>query len=632
MKKILKLITGHKIISFIILAAVIYGGYFGYQKINPAQVAPTYQTAAAAKGMFISSISGTGQISASNQIDIVPKASGDIISVNIKSGQEVKEGDLIAQIDSRDSARSLNEAKSSLENAKLDLENLLAPTDEYTLIQAKNTLADAEDSLAKLKISQKNNYDDTLASKQKAEDNLVKAYEDAYNTISNTFLDLPDVLAGLYTILYGDELAKTELTISANDNSTSLINSVFDLYDNTQYDNNVRDYFEKKFIDKAKDDYEKAKSSHDASYNNYKDTSRYSDRTTIDKLLKETLDTAKKVSDTVKSEANTLDYWVSYRTDNDYTVFGKVISYQSDLASYTSKVNSHLSNLLSAQRSIEDYIDSIAASVRSMDQMKQNNPLELAAMERSLAEKKQKIVDLEAGASEFDIKSKQLSIQQKQNSLLAAQQNYADYFVRAPFAGTIASVNAAKGDSASSGSSIAILITKQKIAEVTLNEIDSAKIKVGQKASLQFDALPDLLITGEVGEVDSLGAVNQGVVSYNIKIGFDVQDERVKPGMSVSVNIIIESKQDVLLVPLSAIKSSDNQNYVEVLVNGAPQRKTITIGSTNDTTAEIIDGLKEGEEVITQTITNSASNSSNQTIAPSQNGQSGFGGELRMLR
>jgi len=106
--------------------------------------------------MLISSISGTGQVSASNQVEINPKVSGDLVSVNVKVGQTVKQGDLIAQIDARSAARSVADAKSSLENAKLELEELLAPIDKLTLIQAENSLADAKDSLIKLKTTHKN--------------------------------------------------------------------------------------------------------------------------------------------------------------------------------------------------------------------------------------------------------------------------------------------------------------------------------------------------------------------------------------------------------------------------------------------------------------------------------------------
>jgi multidrug efflux pump subunit AcrA (membrane-fusion protein) len=129
-----------------------------------------------------------------------------------------------------------------------------------------------------------------------------------------------------------------------------------------------------------------------------------------------------------------------------------------------------------------------------------------------------------------------------------------------------------------------------------------AKVKVNQKVTLTFDAIEDLNITGEVAEIDALGTVTQGVVNYGVKIIFDTQDERVKSGMSVSAAIITDIKQDVLLVPNAAVKSNNGQ-YVEVLENNIPRNQTVETGLSNDTMTEITSGLKEGDKVITQTIT-----------------------------
>jgi len=595
MKKIFSLIIGHKIISLIILAVIITGGYFSWQKINKQENGVRYVTAVVKKGMLISSISGNGQVSASNQVDIKPKVSGDIVAVNALNGQKIKEGYLIAQIDSRDAARKVNEANASLETAKLELEELLAPVDSYTLIQTENDLADVKDALTKLKLDQKNDYQETLENKQKAEDNLEKAYEDAYNDIADTFLDLPDITTGVYTVLLSDEISDTEVGVSQNSNNSALINAV------QGYDD--RDDFEN-YVDSAEDDYREAKDDYDENFDDYKDTSRYSEKTVIEELLEQTLETTKKIADAVKSGTNMLDWWVEYRTDKDWPIYSKVTDYQSDLSLYTSQTNSHLSSLLTAQRLIEDYKEDILEAKRDLAEMDQNNPLDLVQAERNVKEKEEKLADLIAGADELEIKTKKLIIQQKENDLLEAQQNLADHFIRAPFEGIVSEVNVQKGESVSSNTIAASMVTQQKIAEITLNEIDAAQIKTDQKVTLEFDAIDELSISGEVVEIDTVGTVTQGVVSYDIKIAFDVQDERIKPGMSVNSTIIIDSKQDTLFVPSSAVKTQGNKSYVEILVNNQPQRQPVTIGISNDTMIEIISGIEEGDKVITQTITN----------------------------
>lgn len=117
-----------------------------------------------------------------------------------------------------------------------------------------------------------------------------------------------------------------------------------------------------------------------------------------------------------------------------------------------------------------------------------------------------------------------------------------------------------------------ILITKEKVAEISLNEIDAAKVKIGQKASLTFNAIPDLIFTGKIIEIDSLGSISQGVVSYSVKIVLDSDDERIKPSMSVTAEIIVEGQNRCLLLSNSAIKMQRNLKYVE-LINAAPEAK-----------------------------------------------------------
>jgi RND family efflux transporter MFP subunit len=600
--KIFKSILNHKIITLVVLSILAVAGFWGYRYFAPN-----------------ATVSGSGQVSASNQVDIKPKVSGDIISLNVKAGQEVKEKDIIAQIDVKDSIRSLNSAKSDLETAKLDLEDFLKPTDAYTLLQAKNAVADAEASLAKLKITQEDSKNQTLKTKNDAEGNLTQAYEDAYNDISDAFLNLPGIMTGLNTVLYSYEIADSESSVGSTEvNNSALLNTIADSAKNDEF---------KIFTETAKDNYAVAKIDYDKNLTDYQGVSRYSSQQKIEELLNQTLETVRKMSDTAKSEINMLDYWVNYRNSRNLGIYSKITAYQSNLSSYISQTNNQLSSLLDAQNSIKNYKETVLTASDDLADMEKNNPVDLAASERILEEKKQKLSDLNAGADELEVRNKKIIIQQKENSLADAQQAYSDCFIRAPFAGVIAVVNVSKGDSVSSGTAIATIITNQKIAEITLNEIDAAKVHVGQKANLTFDATSDLTITGEVAEVSTLGTVSSGVVSYGIKISFDVQDERIKSGMSVTSSIILESKQDILLAPIGAIKTSGEISSAEVLVNGQPIRKTVVTGLSNDTMIEITEGLLEGDEVVTQTVTSKNTTSATKSGSTTKT-NSGPGGDM----
>jgi hypothetical protein len=132
--------------------------------------------------------------------------------------------------------------------------------------------------------------------------------------------------------------------------------------------------------------------------------------------------------------------------------------------------------------------------------------------------------------------------------------------------------------------------------------------------------------------MDSLGTLTSGVVSYNVTIGFDSLDPRIKPEMSVSAAIITGVKSDVLLVPNSAVKTQNGNSYVQVLVGQTPENRTVEVGLSNDTQTEIISGINAGDNVVTQTITSGAASTAASTSTSNRGGLNipGVGGGGRI--
>ncbi len=577
MKKVFSFIWKHKIYTLIIIAIIGVGGYFGYKRLFAPETVTRYVTAKVERGVLASSISGSGQVSASSQVDIQPKASGDVTSVLVKTGQEVKSGALLIQLNAATALKSVRDATANLESAKLSMEKLTQATDPLTLLQYENSLAQAEET------------------KIKAEDDLKKAYEDGFNNVADTFLELPSLMSGLYDILYGYTFDYSIPNIEYYANNAMI------------FEDEER---AEKYRDSASLSFSAAKNAYDINFDNYKSASRFSSTSTIESLIDESYDTTKLIAEAVKNANNLIQYYIDVLTEKKARVQSQSSSHLSSLNSYTGTTNSQLLSLLSQKRTIQTSKESIIGS------------------SRTIAEKTASLADLKAGTDPLDLKAQQITLKQRQNSLVDARETLSNYSVRAPFDGVIAAVNVKKGDSASSGSAVCTIITKQRIATIALNEVDVAKVKVGQRATITFDAIEDLNITGEVAEVDTIGTVSQGVVSYNVKIAFDIQDERVKPGMSVSVSIILSSKPDVLLVSNSAIKTQNGSNYVEIMASGTPQMATITVGDSNDLMTEIISGLNEGDEIVVQTINSGVAATSAVSATNRQSGPAGAGGMM----
>lgn len=589
----------HKIVFLLASIAVIAAGYYGYHKFFGDKTEVRYLTSAAVKGTLITSVSGSGQISVSNQIDIKPKVSGDITALPVKAGQTVKKDEIIARLDATEGYKAVRDAKANLESAQLSLDKLTAPATAEEIMQAENSLTSAQNTLDKLKLSQPTDYKNAEDALRNAKTALDKAYLDTFNNISNAFINLPNIMAELNDILYSEEISSSEITVGDGQlNTNALYNTTYETDQNKilSYQNS------------AESDYEDARSAYDVNLTNFRNVSIYSDSYKIENLLSETLKTAKTVSQAIKSENNYLSAWYDARTLRNWSVFPQVTTYRTNLSTYASQINTILSNLLTSQTTIQSNKDAITTADNNLASLKKNQPLDLAAAENSVKEKKAALAELKAGADQLDIRTQELSIQQKRNSLYDAKESLADYTIKAPFDGMIASVDAKLGDSASTATILATIVTQQQIAEIALNEVDAAKIQVGQKVTLTFDALDDLTVTGEVAEVDALGTVSQGVVTYTVKIVFDTQDAGIKSGMSVNAVIITKAKTDALYVSSSAVKTDSNGgSYVQVLDdNGQPQAKAVEIGIVNDTDTEIISGLSEGDKVITQTITSEA--------------------------
>ncbi len=231
-------------------------------------------------------------------------------------------------------------------------------------------------------------------------------------------------------------------------------------------------------------------------------------------------------------------------------------------------------------------------------------------------------------ASKSSVTASKQSLTSAAANLSYAQQQAAKRNVTSPIDGTVNEVNIKNGDDLSrvsgSGSNAKAPIIVGDMGtlktQVQVNEVDVSNVKIGQKVTLTFDALPDFTATGQVETMDSLGTVSSGVVTYNVTIGFDTIDPKIKPGMSVSAAIITNTKADVIMVPSSAIKNQNGQVYVQVLQNGVPQKVNVQVGDTNGTDTEITSGVNVGDNVVTQTIAAGAKSTTTTT------GNTGGGG------
>lgn len=210
------------------------------------------------------------------------------------------------------------------------------------------------------------------------------------------------------------------------------------------------------------------------------------------------------------------------------------------------------------------------------------------------------------------------------NAYRSAKRAVAGTVIKAPFAGVVTAVNGAvggssggsgggsggssqgglgqaQGGSAASGGSggfidIADPARLQIVGDFT--EADVSRIKVGQAATVSFDALPGVTAAGKVTVVDPQPQTNNNVVQYAVTISLTEVPSTVRLGQTATAQVTVGKADDVLTVASSAVTTAGGQTTVTVLENGRQVVKRVEVGLKGDTTTEIKSGLQEGDQVV----------------------------------
>jgi HlyD family secretion protein len=215
------------------------------------------------------------------------------------------------------------------------------------------------------------------------------------------------------------------------------------------------------------------------------------------------------------------------------------------------------------------------------------------------------IMKMQVDAAELTLDLRQQSLGQAYESLAQAQKDLDEATITAPFDGVIADVYVDEGDTVPSSSlaptTIIYMVDPNNLKlEVEVDEIDMPGVKVGQKATVSVDALPNDEFEGVVSAIYPVPSEQSGVVVYTVKIDLPVPEgSGLRVGMSTDADIITSERDSVLLVPDRAVKQDSQGNtVVEVKVNGQFQQRKVITGISDGIDTEIVQGLNEGDVVL----------------------------------
>ncbi|MBI5564475.1 MAG: efflux RND transporter periplasmic adaptor subunit, partial [Chloroflexi bacterium] len=197
--------------------------------------------------------------------------------------------------------------------------------------------------------------------------------------------------------------------------------------------------------------------------------------------------------------------------------------------------------------------------------------------------------------------SAQADLESARLALEVARQQLTNTTLVAPFDGVVTEVKHQAGDAINADTALVVLIDPKALAvEAYVAEKDLPLVQIGQAAQLLFDAQPDLVATGHVERIvpDRLSGSS---ATYAVYLTFDDLPAGLAADMSVDIAITIAGKSNVLRLPRSIVRAkADNTAQVNVWVNDHIEPRSITVGLRGDVYVEILQGLKEGDRVVSQ--------------------------------
>ncbi len=530
-----------KIIIIVSIIAIIIGGYFSLRAIFNS--GSDYQLIEVVKGEVTELVSVTGTVISAKQVDLEFETSGRVRRIEVEVGDQVTAGQVLVRLDTAELSSQLQSNQAALEIAQAKLAQILAGTkpEEIQVYQA---------AVSKAEVDVTNREQALIDAQNDAENNLNEAYEDALDTVRTAFTTADQALLITFTEI-------RQSYFSGNDQLAIGVRGKEDLAKNSL--SSAEDY-----LDIAEDN---------------------STNGNIDLALS-------KMEKAIRDIRNALAY---LRTALDNPVISGEVSSVDETSVDTerSNVDGELINLTSAEQTIN--------STKITNQTNINDAqANLEAAQAALKKTQDELILKEAGPRQEDIDLAQAEVKQAQANLSQIRDKINKNILRAPVAGLITVIEKEEGETASANQTIVSMISAGFFQiEANVSETEIAKVNVGDPVEMTLDALgPEEKFFGQVIKIDPAETVVSGVIYYKVTSIFDTEDERIKSGMTVNLDIQTDQKENVLYLPYYLVKERNGEKYVLVLENGQAKERTIRTGLAGETNIEIDQGLEEGEQVI----------------------------------
>jgi len=416
-------------------------------------------------------------------------------------------------------------------------QNLVKIDDKEILLQLQEAEASLQVSQAEKANTEVSLQDAQLSLKDteaKAEENLVNAYQDALNTSDDAYLKIYNAYSTVYLI--------------------------------------KRTYFER-------GDQESI--------------------TVVDNMdrIKKALDQIKLYIDNAKKTLEDEDIDTTLLKAREALLITKdaleIIRNTSETAAYKDIVSSTDRTSLDTQKlNINTSYDNITSSQQNISTNKINNTTNINTAQSKVSEIESQLQEARGGLYQAKIKQAEASVDLLKNQI-------EDSVLKSPTNGQITEIKIQEGEIVQSGQLVISMIPDNPFqVSVDIYEEDVVKLAIGNVVDINLTAFSNETLKGKVISIDPDQTLKEGVVYYETTIDFENPPEKIKPGMTADLTITTITKENVLVIPNSAIQEVNGQATVQVLNGKNLNNRQIEIGiKGSNNMVEVISGLKEGEEV-----------------------------------
>lgn len=603
----------------LLLAGWLLGaGHVALAALAPPSPARAVNTAIVTRGTLVSTVSATGTLAFAQTVNVTPRLTGTLQTFNLRVGDSVTSAQTVATLDPTDLDTQISQAQVSLESAQEKLAEAEAPATAATVDTAKESLLSAEQKLQETE----HPYAAADIAAQKA---AVVQAEAQRAAVEHPYA-ASDIAAQKAAVdLAATQLAAAEHPYTDADLATQAETVRQDQVAVVEANDNLVGVEKSYDVSRAVRDAQDRESWYEVAYGKtlHAFQQGQASQQKLDEdysnlmSAKESLATAQAKSE---SELLAAKNQVAAANATLTAARQKLATMKSgptaaDLASARTSLTQARLKLAqmeagptaASEASARAGVEQAAAKLVQMEQGPSATDLQAAKLTVQAAQ--DQLAALEASPDPTTVALARLSVDAARASLDSVTRQKADLAVTSPISGTVLALGTSSTDTSQTigeGASVTpatvlavVADPKQLQVNATVSEVDVARLRVGDAATIQVPAIPEQTFHGTVSRIAPQASSNQGVVTYGVTVALGDASNALRPGMSANLAIVVGQASGALQVPIAAVQSSGGTSFVRILAaDGQVRTVPVTTGLLGSQTIQVTGDLQPGQKVV----------------------------------